>query len=732
MSALTDAPVAEEGGVPAVAGAIQGHFDRARGARAGALAEWLARNWIGLKHWLPKGQLLPEHVLRRRHHSICVLLWLHVPALFAFGMLVGHHSIVHVGLDVSLVALCGLGASYERFRMKARVIAASFGLVTCSAVLVDLWGGTIEAHFHFFVMIGVLTLYQDWTPFLVAILYTVIHHGVGGVLSPASVYDNPQAVKHPWVWALIHGGFVLAASVAHVVAWRTNENQLLRDPLTGLPSRLLYLNNLKLALERLGRGPNRSVAVLFLDLDRFKVINDSLGHGAGDQLLEAVAERVGHTLRRHETLARFGGDEFVILCEDIFDDQDAVAVAERVLKAFSLPFQLQVGETMASASIGISVTSESSQDPEDLIRDADAAMYRAKGAGGARVVLFDEVTRERALARLHNENAIRKAIDREEFRVFFQPEVSIDGEHITGLEALVRWQHPERGLLGPGEFISLAEETGLIVPLGTWVLRDACRRAIVWQRSRPADRPLMLRVNVSARQLAQDSLRETVAAVIAETGIEPAALCLEVTESVLIEDPESSIGTLTELKQLGVKIAIDDFGTGYSSLEYLRRLPVDCVKVDRSFVRGLPDNDEDVAIVNAVIELGHALKLSVTAEGVETTDQLTNLQSAGCDTAQGFLFFRPEPPEEVEKLFAGAEAAAQAGIVCAGAPAAVANPDGAGPIGAVPAAGPVPAPRRRLIPPPGTPGSRRRLARSSLMAGFKAMAHTWARGDSSA
>jgi diguanylate cyclase (GGDEF)-like protein len=488
---------------------------------------WLMRQLITLKHWLPKGQLLPEHVLRRRHRSICVLLWLHVPALFAFGMLVGRHSLTHVFGDVALVALCGLGASLETFRLKARVIAASFGLVTCSAVLVDLWSGITEAHFHFFVMIGVLTLYQDWTPFLVAITYVVVHHGLGGVLSPASVYgDNTQADHHPWVWALVHGGFVLAASVAHVVAWRTNENQLLRDPLTGLPSRLLYLNNLKLALERLARGPNRSVAVLFLDLDRFKVVNDSLGHGAGDALLMAVAERVGHTLRRHETLARFGGDEFVILCEDIFDVEDAVAVAERVLKAFSLPFTLEHGEAMAAASIGISVTADPTQDPEDLIRDADAAMYRAKGAGGARVMLFDELTRERALARLHDENALRKAIEREEFRVFFQPEVTIDGELITGLEALVRWEHPERGLVGPGEFISLAEETGLIVSLGAWVLREACERARKWQQTRPTDRPLMLRVNVSARQLAHESLPETVAEVIAQTGIEPDCLCL--------------------------------------------------------------------------------------------------------------------------------------------------------------------------------------------------------------
>jgi diguanylate cyclase len=730
MSALTGAPAADDVRSAGLGEAVQGHFGRTRGRQTGGPGAWIIGRWIALKHWLPKGQLLPEHVLRRRHRSIVILLWLHVLALFVFGVLMGN-SVEHTAIDVSMVALCGVGASLERFRLKARIIAASFGLVTCSAVLVDLWGGITEAHFHFFVMIGVLTLYQDWTPFLVAIVFVVVHHGVGGMLDPRAVFgDNPEAIKRPWLWACIHGGFVLAASVAHIVAWRTNENQLLRDPLTGLPSRLLYLNNLKLGLERLGRGPARGVAVLFLDLDRFKVINDSLGHGEGDELLVAVAERISHSLRRHETLARFGGDEFVILCEDIFDDEDAVAVAERVRKAFSLPFQLAHGETTAAASIGISVASNPNQDPDDLIRDADAAMYRAKAAGGARVVLFDEVTRERALARLHNETAIRKAIEREEFRVFFQPEVSIDGEHIAGLEALVRWEHPERGLLGPGEFISLCEETGLIIPLGTWVLRDACQRAVVWQRSRPSDQPLILRVNVSARQLAQDSLSDTVAEVIAETGIEPSELCLEVTESVLIEDPESSIKTLTRLKELGVKIAIDDFGTGYSSLEYLRRLPVDCVKVDRSFVRGVPDNEEDVAIVNAVIELGHALKLSVTAEGVETAEQLDRLQNAGCDTAQGFLFYRPEPPEVVERLFAGASVSASASASPSASISASdsVSSDASADL-AVAASAPVARAQRRLIPPAGVPGRRRRLARSSLVAGLRAMAHTWTSAD---
>jgi diguanylate cyclase (GGDEF)-like protein len=642
-------PAADESGTPAIGGALPRGLERGRGRRVGPLS-WVRGRWHALMHWLPQGQLLPEHIWRRRHEGIVALLWLHLPALLAFGLLVGGNSVGHVLGDVSLIALFALGAATERFGIKPRVVAASFGLVTCSAVLVDLWHGTTEAHFHFFVMIGVLTLYQDWTPFLVAIGYVVVHHGVMGVIAPSAVYEDPAARAHPWVWAGIHGGFVLAASVVHIVAWRTNENQLLRDPLTGLPSRLLYINNLKVALQRLLRSPGRAVAVLFLDLDRFKVINDSLGHGAGDELLTAVADRIGHNLRRHETLARFGGDEFVILCEDIFDDQDAVAVAERVLKSFTTPFHLTHGETTATASIGIAVGVDPEQEPEDLIRDADAAMYRAKGAGGGRLLLFDELTRERALARLHTENAIRKALEREEFRVFFQPEVSISGDSIVGLEALVRWEHPERGLVGPGEFIGIAEETGMIVQIGEWVLREACRYAVDWQRRSAGS--LMLRVNVSARQLAKEGLSATVADVIAESGIDPAWLCLEVTESVLIEDPESSIRKLTELKDLGVQIAVDDFGTGYSSLEYLRRLPVDCVKIDRSFVRGLPDSSEDSAIVSAVIELGHTLKLSVTAEGVETKEQLGNLQDAGCDTAQGFLFYRPEPPESVDKLFA--------------------------------------------------------------------------------
>jgi diguanylate cyclase (GGDEF)-like protein len=601
-----------------------------------------------LGQWLPEGQLLPEHVWRRRHRVIVRLIWLHVIGLVVFGLLRGF-AFPHALAEGAVVAVFGVFAASERLRPRERSAAASMGLVTASAVLVHVWGGAIEAHFHFFVMIGVLSLYQDWVPFGVAITGVILHHGLAGVLAPSSVYNHADAIAHPWRWALIHGGFVLAASAVHVIAWRTNENHLLRDPLTGLPSRLLFLHRLHGALDRMdGR-----VAVLFIDLDRFKVINDSLGHPVGDKLLLAVAERLAALLRRHELMARFGGDEFAILCEDVAHEEDAVAVAERLLKALGQPFSLPHGAAFTSASIGIAIGADPRQSPEDLIRDADAAMYRAKQAGGGRVLLFDDATRQRALARLHLEHDLRRSLELDELRVHFQPEIAMHEPRLAGLEALVRWEHPERGLLGPGEFIALAEETGLIVPIGAWVMRAACAQAQAWREAGLLAGDVVIRVNVSARQLADGAqLVRTVQATLAETGLDASVLCLEVTESVLASDAEGSIETLRDLKAIGVQIAIDDFGTGYSSLQYLRRFPIDCLKVDRSFVRGLPQSSEDAAIVTAVVELGHTLGLSVTAEGIETAEQLRALRDVGCDTAQGFFFSRPVTARRLGEILA--------------------------------------------------------------------------------
>ena len=430
-------------------------------------------------------------------------------------------------------------------------------------------------------------------------------------------------------------------------------HQAHHDPLTGLPNRVLFLEFLDVALAR-SRRRDTTVGVLFLDLDRFKYVNDSFGHDAGDELLTSLARRLRSVVRPGDTIARFGGDEFVVLCEDLTPGlarEQAVDVAERLIAAIQQPFSRQGESQFLSTSIGIALSTGEDDRPEALLRDADAAMYRAKERGKGRWELFDEAMRATALRRVETENALHRAVERNEFRVFYQPVMSLRDGTCVGAEALVRWQHPDRGLVSPAEFITLAEETGLVVPLGRWVLEEACRQTAHWHRVRGGG-PFTVSVNLSARQLARAELVGEVAAALDASGVAPECISLEITESVLMEDVEASLGAIKALRALGVRLGIDDFGTGYSSLGYLKRLPVDTVKVDQSFVDGLGTDAEDSAIVAAVVNLGHTLTLNVVAEGVETEEQLAELVALGCDSAQGFLFAPALPPTEFEALLA--------------------------------------------------------------------------------
>jgi diguanylate cyclase (GGDEF)-like protein len=423
-------------------------------------------------------------------------------------------------------------------------------------------------------------------------------------------------------------------------------HQATHDPLTGLPNRTLLLDRVGHAMAASGRT-HATLAVLFLDLDRFKTINDSLGHDAGDRLLQAVAERLHGCLRPGDTLARYGGDEFTILLEDTCE-RDAAVVAGRVLDALTRPFLLSGREVVITTSIGIALAGAGT-DRLDPMRDADLAMYRAKAAGGGRWEVFAPVMDEEAKARLDAETDLRRAIAMKEFTLEYQPVVSLDTGRIASVEALVRWEHPERGRVSPAAFVPLAEETGLIVPLGRWVLEEACRQARVWQES---GHDLRVAVNLSALQFGDPDLVEDLARLLRTHALEPRRLVIEVTVSVFVDNADEAVATMDAIRQLGVSLALDDFGQGYSSLSYLKRLPLQTVKIDRAFVDGLGASAADRAIVRAVVSLADELGMSVVAEGVETEAQLDHVRRLGCTSVQGYLFSPPVPPEVLERMLA--------------------------------------------------------------------------------
>lgn len=444
----------------------------------------------------------------------------------------------------------------------------------------------------------------------------------------------------------------LIFQIQNITDRKAAEERLLHDAfhdaLTGLPNRALMMDHLKLAIARNKRKSDLTFAVLYLDLDRFKVVNDSFGHMIGDQLLVGIARRLEGCVRPGDTVARVGGDEFTILLEDVSDVGEAVSVAERIQQELKLPFTLSGRDVFTTVSVGIAPGSNSYNQPDEILRDADTAMYRSKSLGKARHEMFDEEMQARTVNLLQMENDLRRAFERNEFFINFQPIVELDDFRLCGFEALVRWQHPDRGLISPAEFIPIAEESGQILQIGEWVLREACHQLQRWQQKFPSDKPLYMTVNLSAKQFAQPNLVDRVREILTETTIDPAFLKLEITESVVMDNIDSAAEMLSQLRALGVRLSIDDFGTGYSSLTYLHQFPIDTLKIDRSFINRM--DKENVEIVRTILMLAENLGMDAVAEGVETQEQMQLLRNLSCRSGQGYFFSKPISVAEAEVM----------------------------------------------------------------------------------
>nr|WP_239522377.1 bifunctional diguanylate cyclase/phosphodiesterase [Geodermatophilus sabuli] len=576
---------------------------------------------------------MPDGVWLRRHR---VLLWvavLQAAGLLLLALATGHSAgtalltVLGVTYPMALLLLPGRGR-------RVASAATTLSLLGASIALVYLLDGLTEAHFHFFVVIGLVALYQSWLPFGVAILVVLAHHGVVGTLFPHAVFGHGSAHADPWTWAALHGGFVLAASLAHLAAWRLNEQQVLRDPLTGLASRTQLVESADRLLTR-GSGP---VGVLLLDVDDFRDVNDSRGHAVGDRLLVAVGQRLAGCVRPGDQVARLGGDEFAVVVDG--GPAVAAAVAERILMSLADPITVDGRPLAVHVSIGAADTDTAAErSAVTLLRNADLAMYMAKAQGKNRSVRYADGMAQAAHTKAQLLEDLAGATAGGQLAVHYQPTIDLADGVTTGYEALLRWYHPTRGLVPPVEFIPLAEEGGQIVQIGRWVLTEATRQAVAW--SARAGRPIGMAVNLSPRQLADDDVVATVRAALTDSGLPARQLTLEVTEGVLVHDVDQVVAQLLALRALGVRIAIDDFGTGYSSLSYLRRLPADIVKIDRSFVQDLDAGGRSTTLVASIIELARSLHLDVVAEGVETAEQHAVLAELACSHAQGYLFGRP-------------------------------------------------------------------------------------------
>ena len=492
---------------------------------------------------------------------------------------------------------------------------------------------------------------------------TLLERALAGerVRSEDTPYRVPSSGRDGWVTALYaphvapNGEIIGVVAIIHDVTERKRaEEQLLHnafhDSLTGLPNRALFLDRLERLIKHTQRHPHYCFAVLFLDLDRFKVINDSLGHGIGDDLLIAIGHRLEACLREGDSVARLGGDEFAILLDDVRDVNEAIRVADRIERELAAPFYMRGHEVFTSTSIGIALSTPSYTKPGELLRDADTAMYRAKTDGRGHYEVFDREMHLEAVEQLKIETDMRRAVDRNELLLHYQPIISLESGELVGFEALVRWQHPRHGLMQPTDFIPLAEETGMIMPIGWWVLREACRQMRLWLAAYPLHENLTVSVNLSARQFAQPDLVQQIDQILAETGCPASALKLEITESVVMRDAKEATAMLNALKQRGIGLCIDDFGTGYSSLSYLNSFPIDTLKIDRSFVSQLDSDSSTVELIETIVALSRVLGMAAVAEGVETPEQLELVRRLGSQYAQGFYFAVPLDIRQAEEM----------------------------------------------------------------------------------
>jgi diguanylate cyclase (GGDEF)-like protein/PAS domain S-box-containing protein len=736
---------------------------------------------------IPRGVRIPPEEWDQRHRWIMRLLWLHVPVIVVYGFATGNGAL-HNFIEATPTALLGYLGTRAWIDRRTRAVLTGFGLMTASAVLVHLSGGVTEMHFHFFVMLGVISLYQDWQPFILSISFVALHHAVMGTIRPEDVFDNPVAWRKPLLWAGVHAFFVLCAAAVSIASWGIVEagnrrsraqlaaserrfrsliehssdvvtvldansvitydsqsvanvlgfgvdervgvdalsfvhpddigralevlaqaavtggtvshvevrvkhkdgswrwvdaavtnllhepavagfvanfrdvtdrkaledqlaHQAFHDPLTGLANRALLLDRIDHALATRRREPRRQVALLYLDLDDFKTVNDALGHAAGDALLREVGSRLVSALRPGDTASRLGGDEFAVLLEDLPERDLAYEIGARILEALQAPFD-DMGESIyVNASVGIALSGDG-EDAAALLRNADLAMYRAKGEGKGRFEIYEAGMHALVVDRIALKAEMRRALEMDEFEPHYQPIVDLETGKITGVEALVRWNHPERGIVSPAAFVPVAEETGLIIPIGSFVLHRACRDASTWLREYGDRAPQSVSVNLSPRQIQDAHVVKDVQLALDQSGLEPWRLTLEITESFLLDDTESAASTLAALKRLGVRIALDDFGTGYSSLTHLDRFPVDVLKIDKSFVDALGVEDTSKSsLVSAIVNLGMMLGLHVTAEGIEGSEQLASLRSMGCELGQGYYFARPMDTETLQATF---------------------------------------------------------------------------------